>query len=226
VQVRGGKAERPTAAVTDDDATPESVRPAEKPPRPAHVPRGDEGAKPRAAHALAVARRGDRPDHVDAEAEAGAERPQRRRGAGPPATEVDVVADDCMRQVEMPQHEVVDERLGIERREGQREALQNGHIDTELAQAREAVVQRLDHRRRALRGEHRDRMRLEGERHRPGAELPRPRHRRLHDRLMAEVRAVEVAEGQNAARQPLGQTREVPDDSHRPPVIYRTARDH
>src|SRR5439155_45315 len=55
--------------------------------------------------------------------------------------------------------------------------------------------------------------------------LPRPRHRAPDDRLVAQVRAVEVAERENAAREPLGPAREVANDAHRHHIIYMTPPD-
>src|SRR5205809_760353 len=69
--------------------------------------------------------------------------------------------------------------------------------------------------RRAPGRQHRDRMRLEGERHGQTCALPRPRHCAADDRLVAQVRAVEVAEREDAAGEPLGPAREVADDAHR-----------
>src|SRR5207247_8625053 len=58
-------------------------------------------------------------------------------------------------------------------------------------------------------------MRLEGERHGHTCGLPRPRHCAADDRLVAQVRAVEVAEREDAAGEPLGPAREVVDVAHR-----------
>src|SRR5437870_3630712 len=51
---------------------------------------------------------------------------------------------------------------------------------------------------------------------------PRPRHRAADDRLMAQVRAVEVAEREDGAGESLGPAHGVADDAHRHPIIYMT----
>src|SRR5207247_5349910 len=123
---------------------------------------------------------------------------------------------------EMAEQEVAHEGFRVERREGAREALDDRHVDAQPGQARQAVVQRLEHEWRACGRQHRDRMRLEGERHRQTCRLPRPRHRAADDRLMAQVRAVEVAEREDGAGESLGPAHEVADDAHRHPIIYMT----
>src|SRR4029077_3702817 len=69
-------------------------------------------------------------------------------------------------------------------------------------------------------GENRDRVGLEGERDGLCPELARARHRPAHDRLVTEVRAVEVAEGQDRSAELLLQARDVADHPHRGPVVY------
>ena len=64
-------------------------------------------------------------------------------------------------------------------------------------------------------------MRLECEGHRQTFCLARARHRAAHDRLVAQVRSIEVAEREDAAGKPLGPAREVADDAHRH-IIYTT----
>ena len=214
MQVRGREAERPPPAIAHHHPAAERVGPAEERSRARHVARLEQRAQPRAAHLLAVARR-HRPHHLDPEPQARAERAQRLAGAGPVAPEVHVVADHHVRELDMAKQEVAHEGLRVERREGAREALYDGHVDAQPGQARQAIVQRLEHERRAPGRQHRDRMRLEGERHRQPCRLPRPRHRAPDDRLVAQVRAVEVAEREDAAGEPLGPGREVADDAHR-----------
>src|SRR5262249_51707318 len=90
-------------------------------------------------------------------------------------------------------------------------------------QQRQPVVQRLDDGRGTLRDEHGERVRLEGERDGLPFERARTLHRGAQDRLMPEVHAVEVAERQHHAAEPLRAAREVPDDAHQGP-LYLTRR--
>src|SRR5439155_1431513 len=106
VQVCGGEAERPPAAIARHHPAAERVGPAEERPRARHVARLEQCAEPRAAHLLAVARRLDRTHHLDLEPEACAERAQRFAGAGPVAPEVHVVADHDVLELEMAEQEV------------------------------------------------------------------------------------------------------------------------
>jgi len=222
MQVRGREAERPPPAIAHHHPATKRVGPAEERPRTRHVARLDERAQPRAAHLLAVARGRHRSHHLDPEPQARAERAQRLAGAGPVAAEVDVVAHHDVRQLEMAEQEVAHEGFRIERREGAREALDDRHVDAQPGEARQAVVQRLEHERRTGGRQHRDRMGLEGEGHRETRRLPRPLDRAADDRLMSQVRAVEVAEREDAARKPLRPARKVANDAHRHHIIYMT----
>ena len=89
---------------------------------------------------LALARRSDRPDDVDREPEARPELLQRLRRPRPRSPEVHVVPDDDVRELEMAQQEVAHERLRLEARERQREALEHRHVRVERTQTREPVV--------------------------------------------------------------------------------------
>ena len=62
---------------------------------------------------------------------------------------------------------------------------------------------------------------MEREHHHLPLHRPRLGHGTLHDRLVSQVNAVEVAERQDDARQRRRLMRQVTDDAHEPPVYRR-----
>ena len=114
----------------------------------------------------------------------------------------------------MTEQELSHERLRVERRELPREALEYRHVDPQLAQRREPIVQRLDDGRCPLRRDDRQRVGLEGEDDRLPTVGARPLDRGAQDRLMAEMYPVEVSERQHRPAERPRHARKVADYAH------------
>src|SRR5579871_75342 len=191
--VGGREAELAAEPRTGDHAPAEHETPAQQPFRRREVAGGQRGTHSGARDARAV----DLDGRYGHELEAGGRRRggERRDAARATAAEAKALADD-----DVPRAQPIDEHLLDERRRRELpEALVEAHDDQPLdavAGEREALLGHAhEPRRRAARVEVLARVRVEGQDGRGGAGGLRTGARLAHQRLVPEVHAVEVADG-------------------------------
>src|SRR5712671_1582645 len=154
---------------------------------------------------LADARRGvdgalgrrDRTDYGDAEMQIRAARLEQRRRAAPLVAEDEIVADDGVAHAEIADEHGLDEILCALRGEGEVEMQREQQIDAERLEVPRLGAERRQAKGRVVRPENTAGMRLEGE-DRVGHGGSTGDSAGLADhRLMAEMDAVEIADGDN-----------------------------
>src|SRR5262245_48859760 len=210
--VGGRKAERAPALGAADDLAVDPVVAAEKAGGAVEIAPLERRADLRRRHG----------DSVDDQSRHDV-RPKSQR-AGELLQELGIAAGALAEAVIEPDHDlarlqglhegVLDECLGLDRRDRPREGHHHGGVDPGLADELEPLVERRDGKRRAIGLEYFHRMLIERARHRAEPGLPSPRHRHTQDGSMAQVNAVEGAERDSAgdALRPVGL--ESPDDLH------------
>src|SRR5205807_2113099 len=155
-------------------------------------------------------------DHVHAEAEPPAQVAQHVGVAASASPEPMVEADDDLLRGKPVDQHVFHERLGLDGGQFAREVQHDGAVHAAGADERQALVERRDGQWCAVRLQHLQRVRLEGARQRGRARGARVSDRGTKNRPVAEMDAIEDAEG-DRARSPLRRDgRKAPDDPHAP----------
>ena len=163
-----------------------------------HRPLLDE--RPNATAADAVALDHDRIDDSDLDAAVRSPTRQILDAAFASPAEAQIAPDPHLAHAEPAEQMVPRKNLGLDGGKSRIERLDHHDIDSKGLEQRHFVLVRQYQRRRALRREELQRMRLEGEHHRAAAARPGVFDDALQKRLMTEMNSVEVSESQDRPR--------------------------